>query len=178
MQNEIQKSGDVLGSIGAIGVLRMQEVLEKERINERFYGWDVSGGVKLDVLTPIEAEPRDDPAFSLGVRYSRPLSWSTQVNTDFSINTPLSSSFGRRYDLSQQTDFIYEITNKINFTLVHLFSLVKNEGQPARHNNTVSSGFSFFIENKINLTTSIVIRKDETDPTRLSLTTGLSYRIF
>ena len=38
MQNEVQKSGMVLGSIGAIGVLRMQEVLERERINERFYG--------------------------------------------------------------------------------------------------------------------------------------------
>ena len=78
MQNEVQKSGKVLGSIGAIGVLRMQEVLERERINERFYGWDISAGVQLEAFTPFKSEPRDDPAFSLGVRYSRPISWSAQ----------------------------------------------------------------------------------------------------
>lgn len=178
MQNEIQKSRKVLGSIGAIGVLRMQEVLEKERINERFYGWDVSGGVKLEVLTPFETVPRDDPGFSLGLRYSRPISWSTQINTDFSINTPFNGEFGRRYDVSWQTDFIYEISNRINLTLVHLLSMSKKENESLQHDNIGSVGFNFFIENKINLNTSFVMRKDETDPWRISFTTGLSYRIF
>lgn len=178
MQNEIQKSRKVLGSIGAIGVLRMQEVLEKERINERFYGWDVSAGVKLEVLTPFEMIPRDDPGFSLGLRYSRPISWGTQINTAFTINTPFNGEFGRRYDIGLQTDFIYEITNKINLTLVHLLSLSKKENEKARHDNIGSAGFNFFIENKINLNTAFVVRKDETNPWRISFTTGLSYRIF
>lgn len=178
MQNEIQKSRKVLGSIGAIGVLRMQEVLEKERINERFYGWDVSAGVRLEVLTPFETVPRDDPGFSLGLRYSRPISWSTQINTDFSIETPFNGEFGRRYDVNWQTDFIYEISNKINLTLVHLLSLCKRENEPLQHDNIGSAGFSFFIENKINLNTSFVMRKDQTDPWRITFTTGLSYRIF
>jgi len=178
MQNEIQKSRKVLGSIGAIGVLRMQEVLEKERINERFYGWDLSAGVQLEVLTPITGEPRDDPAFSMGVRYSRPISWNTQINTDFSINTPFNGEFGRRYDIGWQTDFIYEITNKINMNLVHLLSLSKKEDEKAKHDNIGTFGFNFFIENKINLNAAFVMRKDETDPWRISFTSGLSYRIF
>ena len=178
MQNEIQKSRKVLGSIGAIGVLRMQEVLDKERINERFYGWDVSTGVQLEVLTPTTGQPRDDPAFSVGLRYSRPISWSTQINTAFNITTPLDSEFGQRYDIGLETDFIYEITNKIDLTLVHLLSLNKKEDENVRHDNTGSAGFNFFIENKINLNAAFVMRKDETSPWRLSFTTGLSYRIF
>ena len=178
MQNEIQKSRKVLGSIGAIGVLRMQEVLEKERINERFYGWDVSAGVELEVLKPIRGVSRNDPAFSLGLRYSRPISWSTQINTDFSINTPFNEDFGKRYEIGWQTDFIYEITNKINMNLIHLLNLSKVKGQRARHNNIGSAGFNFFIENKINLNAAFVARKSETDPWRISFTTGLSYRIF
>ena len=94
------------------------------------------------------------------------------------MNTPFTGSFGRRYNLDAQSDFIYEISNRINYTLVHLFSLTKNENAPTRHDNTVSTGFTFFIENKINLTTAGVIRKDERDPWRLSLSLGLSYRIF
>ena len=70
------------------------------------------------------------------------------------------------------------ISNRINYTLVHLFSLTKNESEPARHDNILSTGFTFFIENKINLTTAGVIRKDERDPWRLSFALGLSYRIF
>ncbi len=178
MQNEIQKSRKVLGSIGAIGVLRMQEVLEKERINERFYGWDLSAGIQLEALTPNRGELRDDPAFSLGLRYSRPISWSTQINTDFNINTPFSGDFGRRYNIDWQTDFIYEISNKINLTFVHLLSLRKKEDEKAQHDNIGSAGFNFFIENKINLNAAFVMRKDETNPWHLSFTTGLSYRIF
>jgi hypothetical protein len=178
MQNEIQKSRKVLGSIGAIGVLRMQEVLEKERINERFYGWDASAGVQLDVLTTTKGVPRDDPAFSLGLRYSRPISWGTQINTDFSINSPFNGDFGRRYNIGLQTDFIYEITNKINLTLVHVLQLIKRENLKAEHDNIGSAGFNFFIENKINLNTAVVVRKDESTSWRLSFTAGLSYRIF
>lgn len=178
MQNEIQKTGKVLGSIGAIGVLRMQEVLERERINERFYGWDVSTGIQLEAITPIRGQKRDDPAFSLDVRYSRPISWSTQVNTEIGMTTPFNRKFGRRYDLSAQTDFIYEISNRVNYTLVHLFSLLKPEDLPADHDNTISTGFSFFIENKINLTTSVVIRKQRREEVMLTFTTGLTYRIF
>ena len=178
MQNEIQKSRKVLGSIGAIGVLRMQEVLEKERINERFYGWDISTGVQLNVLTSKKGVPREDPAFSLGLRYSRPISWGTQINTDFSINSPFNGDFGRRYNIGLQTDFIYEITNKINLTLVHVLQLIKRESMKAEHDNIGSAGFNFFIENKINLNTALVVRKDESTAWRLNFTTGLSYRIF
>lgn len=178
MQNEIQKSRKVLGSIGAIGVLRMQEVLEKERINERFYGWDVSGGVQLNVLTTRRGVPREDPAFSLGLRYSRPISWGTQINTDFSINSPFNGDFGRRYNVGLQTDFIYEITNKINLTFVHVLQLIKRENLKAEHDNIGSAGFNFFIENKINLNTALVVRKDESTAWRLNFTAGLSYRIF
>jgi hypothetical protein len=121
---------------------------------------------------------REDPAFSLGLRYSRPISWGTQINTDFSINSPFNGDFGRRYNIGLQTDFIYEITNKINLTLVHLLSLTKNENQKAQHDNIGSAGFNFFIENKINLNAAFVVRKDESTPWRVNFTTGLSYRIF
>jgi hypothetical protein len=175
MQNEIQSSGLVLGSIGAIGVLRMQEVLEKETINERFYGWDISTGVQVEALTPERGQKRGDPAFSFGLRYSRPISWSTQFNSDFNVNTPLSGKFGKQFDIRFNTDFIYEITNRINYRLVYLFrsskaqtlefdttdgttgetSTITFTDVPASHSNSIANSFSFFTENKIGFTTSL-----------------------
>ncbi len=192
MQNELQKSGEVIGTIGAIGVLRMQEVLEIERINERFYGWDISVGVRMEALTPLRGQDRDDPAFSFGVRYSRPISWSTQINTDFGVNTPLSSAFGQRYDIQMKTDFIYEITNRISYKLVYLFSSEKSESVtldsinpdtqqpeemvfrdiPATHSNSISNSFSFFVENKIGLTMTFSLDKSKVNEVNTDVTTG------
>lgn len=178
MTNEIQKSGQVLGSIGAIGVLRIDEVLFKERINERFYGWEATAGVNFEVLTETENRGRRDPAMSLRFRYSRPVSWSTQINTDFRIDSPFSSDFGRIYNLRQTLDFIYEISNKINFTAAHLFRADKARGSDVKLSTTVSFAFSFFIENKINLTAFEQITTVEGEPFRQSFNVGLSYRIF
>ncbi|MDP6778982.1 MAG: hypothetical protein QGI83_19670, partial [Candidatus Latescibacteria bacterium] len=91
MSNEITKSGLVLGDIG-FGVLRMQEVLFQERINDRFYGWEASVGIQFEVMTPREGQGRSDPSMSVGFRYSRPISWSTQVNARLNVTTPFSEN--------------------------------------------------------------------------------------
>ncbi|HCR17047.1 MAG TPA: hypothetical protein DIU35_06150 [Candidatus Latescibacteria bacterium] len=177
MLAEIEKSGQVHGEIG-YGLLRMQEVLFKERINDRFYGWDLTAGVQFEVLTPFEGQDRRAPALSFNFRYSRPLSWSTQINTDLNADTPFSGDFGRVYNISQDTDFIYEITNKVSFTTFHTFRINKRSGMDARLSTSISIAFNFFIENKINLALSESITTVEGEPFRQSFNVGLSYRIF
>ena len=178
MGNEITKSGLVLGSIGPIGVLRMQEVIAQERINDRFYGWEATAGVKFEAITPRKGQVRRDPAMSIGLRYSRPVSWRTQVNTDLKLDTPFSERFGRSYILEQETDFVYEITNRISFTVFHTFRVDKVQGQDARYRTNLLSAFNFFLENKVNLATSWQVTKFEGDPLRQSINLALSYRIF
>ena len=39
--------------LGAIGILRIEEVLEREDIADRFYGWDVTLGSKFDITLPF-----------------------------------------------------------------------------------------------------------------------------
>jgi hypothetical protein len=177
MLAEIEKSGQVHGEIG-YGLLRMQEVLFKERINDRFYGWDLTAGVQFEVLTPFEVQDRRAPALSFNFRYSRPLSWSTQINTDLKADTPFSGDFGTVYNISQETDFIYEITNKVSFTTFHTFRINKRSGMDARLSTSISIAFNFFIENKINLALSESITTVEGEPFRQSFNVGLSYRIF
>jgi len=178
MGNEITKSGLVLGSIGPIGVIRMQEVLSQERINDRFYGWEATAGVKFEVVTPQEGQARRDPALAVGLRYSRPVSWNTQVNTNLSFDAPFSGHFGRAYSAAQATDFVYEITNKISFTVFHAVKVSKKERTDARFSTNLLTAFNFFVENKITLTASWQITKFEGQPHRQSMDLALAYRIF
>ena len=177
MTNQITKSGLVLGDVG-FGILRMQEVLFQEQINERFYGWEATAGIQFEVLTPEEGQGRSDPSFSAGFRYSRPISWSTQINARFSATTPFTGDFGRVYSIIQTTDFVYEFTNKVSFAAAHRFRADKQRGMDAMLSTNISFALNFFLENKVNLTASEQIATVEGEPFRQSFNFGLSYRIF
>lgn len=178
MSNEITKTGLVLGKIGAIGLLRMREVLTQEQINDRFFGWDVSAGVQYQVLTAEEGAKRRDPSMAINFRYSRPISWNTQVNTDLKFDTPFNNDFGREYTLTQNIDFIYEISNRIAFSTANTIRVRKQRLQDARLSLASTISFTFFIENKISLTTTEQLSKSEGLPFRQSFNAVLSYRIF
>jgi hypothetical protein len=177
MTNEIKKSGLVLGEIG-FGVLRMQEVLFQERINNRFYGWEGTAGIQFEMLTPQEGQKRRGPSMSVGFRYSRPLNWSTQVNARFNVSTPFSGNFGRIYNLSQTTDFIYELTNKISFTAVQRFRVIKQQDTDSKLSTIISVSLTYYIENKVNLNVSEQLTTVEGEPFRQSLNIGLAFKFF
>ena len=123
-------------------------------------------------------QDRADPGLQLRIRYSRPISWSTQINTDFKVDSPFTGQFGKTYALSQVTDFIYEITNKISFTTLHNFRINKPKGTDAKLSTTISFAFNFFVENKINVALAESITTIEGEPFRQSFNVGLSYKIF
>jgi hypothetical protein len=181
MSNEINKTGLVLGNkgnVGPIGILRMRDVLIQENINDRFFGWDASAGVQYQVFTEEKGIKRPTPAMAISLRYSRPISWSTQINTDFKFNTPFDSNFGKNYNLTQKVDIIYEITNKIAFTSLNTIVVDKKQLLDAQISVASTAGFTFFIENKVSLSINEQISKNEGTPFRQSFGISLNYRLF
>ena len=181
MSSEIDKTGLVTGggNIGPIGIFRMREVLTQEQISDRFFGWDVNAGVQYQLQTRDEDIERSPPAMAVNIRYSRPISWRMQVNTDFKLDTPFKRDYFRReYNIRQNVDFIYEITNKIAFVTSNTFHINKKRDQDARFRYISNISFTFFVENKISLTAVEQISKEEGSPFRQSLLFALSYRLF
>ena len=181
MSSEIDKTGLVTGggNIGSIGLFRMREVLTQEQISDRFFGWDVNAGVQYQLQTRDKDIERPLAALAINVRYSRPISWRMQVNTDFKLDTPFKRDYFRReYNIRQNIDFIYEITNRIAFVSSNTLHINKERDQDARFRHISNISFTFFIENKISLTAIEQISKEEGLPFRQSLHFALSYRIF
>ena len=181
MSSEIDKTGLVTGggNIGSIGLFRMREVLTQEQISDRFFGWDVNAGVQYQLQTRDKDMERPPAALAINVRYSRPISWRMQVNTDFKLDTPFKRDYFRReYNIRQNIDFIYEITNRIAFVSSNILHINKKRDQDARFRYISNISFTFFIENKISLTAIEQISKEEGLPFRQSLHFALSYRIF
>lgn len=181
MSNEINKTGLVLGNrgnLGPIGILRMREVLTQERINDRFFGWDINIGVQYQVLTRQDSIARKSPAMAVNLRYSRPVSWSTQINTDLKVDTPFNDNFGHDYQVTQRVDFIYEISNKVAFAVLNTLRMDKKRNIDAKFSMVSNASLTFFVENKISMTISEQVSKIEGQPFRQSFNVALNYRIF
>ncbi len=178
MLAEIRKSRMVLGEEIGFGLVRIQEVLTQEQISKRFYGWDFTTGVQFEVLNPYDDQDRRPPGLLINFRYSHPISWSTQINTDFSYNTPFSGDFGRGFNMRLRTDFIYEVTNRIRFATLQTVRVQKRTKKQASVRTNISFALSFYIENKFNMTLSESFAVVRGEDSRQSFNMGLSYRIF
>ena len=66
--------------LSAIGVLRIEEILEREEIADRFYGWDVALGTKFDITTPYTDQERSIANLDVTASYARPIAWQWQIN--------------------------------------------------------------------------------------------------
>ncbi len=179
MENAIGKSRILGESLGAIGILRMREVLFQERINDRFYGWETTAGIKFQLLAEMKGMKRRDPSAAIGFRCSRPLNWTTQVNARFEFSTPFTGDFAELYNTSFITDFIYELTNKIDFTLRYLVRANKsNKDIDTDTVNSLGAAITFFLENKINLTISEQFDKEDKKRIEQQFNITLNYRVF
>ena len=156
MEEVIAESGMfVEGGFGAVGSQRVNEVLFQENVNERFIGWDLRMGVNVEALTRNSEVARRDPRLSLQVRYSRPLGWKSQFNFNAWYDSPLTGDFGSVFTLWVEPNYLYEVTNRIDFTLRNTiiadrYPWRRGETEVSVRNH-LRSGFIFFIENQIDL---------------------------
>ncbi len=165
--------------IDAVGILRMDEVLFRENISDRFYGWDVTLGAKLELLTSESLEKRVAPAADITARYSLPINWRAQLNERFTANSQVGGNFLRTYNIISASDFSYEVTNRIDFVTRHLLEIEKRaKHDDAQINNSLKLVFVFFIENQINLTTSVELEKRGQTKLKQNFLITLNYRVF
>jgi hypothetical protein len=180
IEEEINNSGDLTGeSIGSVGILRMRQVLFNinERVNPRFYGWEATLGI-LFPLTNADKSKAGKPNLSAGGRYSIPLNWLIQINATARIFTPIDSSFAKEYNSTLGVDFIYELSNKINFVTNYTIGSAKLESSRTTVTHFLGSSFWFYLENNIYLTINANFAKQGRGSSVLSNNIGLQYNLF
>jgi len=180
MEDAIRESGMLKEEkINAAGILRMDEVLFRERISDRFYGWDITLGTKVELLTCKPSLKRSTLAADVTVRYSYPLSWCSQINEQLKVNTPIGNEFFKSYNATVTSEFSYELTNRIDFALHHLISREKRlEENTVLTHNSLDISFIFYIENHINLMTNLQFAKSTDTNLIHNFILTLNYRIF
>lgn len=181
IENEIRASGKLIGNhVGAIGILRMRQVLFNinEKVNNRYFGYDVNIGSKF-VLSTFDKSRVGSPNLSISGRYSYPLGWRFQLNGSFETFTPMDSMFFQKITTNLNLDFIYELSNRINFVANYRFVSKKEYLQTKfTIDHIFQTSFLYYLENELyfGLTTSIQKLGDQ--KTRLGLALTFQYNLF
>ncbi|HZW39035.1 MAG TPA: hypothetical protein VFF33_07045 [Ignavibacteriaceae bacterium] len=180
IEHKIEESNLVAdNNIGSLGTLRMRQVLFNinEKVNERYYGWDVNLGVLFPLTTADKSAP-GRPNLNLSGRYSVPLGWKFQVNTVADLFTPLDSSFFNKFGVRFGLDFIYELSNRVNFVTNYRLSVDKPQGSKSLISNNLGASFWYYIENNIYFTFAINYTKQQKLDSFLSTNVGIQYNLF
>lgn len=181
IEEEIQKTDSLKEvNVGSVGILRMRQVLFNinERVNDRYYGWDVTAGILFPISTAYDSLGTGNPNLTIGGRFAFPLNWRTQINTTAEVFTPIDSAAFDQVRARLGIDFIYELSNRINFVTGYRFGLFKPiEGSVSREHNLTAS-FWYYIENNIYFTVSADYTKIGDLPRIISTRVGLQYNLF
>ena len=165
------------GGLSAIGIIRIEEVLEREDIADRFYGWDVTLGSKFNITLPYTDQDRSPANLDVSASYARPIAWRWQVSERVSMNTPF-DNLGTAFSSSLSTDISYELSNRVDLRLRHLLQLEKLEAEDAKTSHSLGASFIYYIENNLNLVVTEQITKAPKEDTISNFTVVLNYRVF
>lgn len=182
IEKEVKASGLLVGDeLGALGLFRIRQVLFPGQtgtppVNNRYVGWDGSAGVTFQLMNPLKQDLRT-PALTLIGDYAYPIDWSMQLNGNVQINTPMDSSFFKGYNVKGEVDYLYELSNRINFTTVYNLQYSKQPNIDAVTTHSLSANFLFYIENNINyVVTGSMIKSGDLDAV-LGVSMSLQYRL-
>lgn len=178
MEETLSDSGMLTeDTLGAIGTLRIEEVLEREKIADRFYGWDATLGTKFDITLPYDNQDRPPGNLDVSANYARPISWRLQLNERFSMTTPF-DNIVKSFLASLSSDLSYELSNRVDLRLRHLFNMDKPEEGDSKYSNAFGISLIYYIENYINIVATEQIEKTPGEETTTNFTVSLNYRVF
>ncbi|MBU2635982.1 MAG: hypothetical protein KJ963_02690 [Bacteroidetes bacterium] len=181
IEEKIKESGELIGEhLGAMGFFRTRQVLFniQEKVNDRYYGWDLSAGVLFELTKPFKSQEIGSPQLTIIGNYAYPIDWSMQLNAKAEASTPIDSNFFKQTNISVGTDFIYELSNKINWVTGYRLGLLKKPNVDAQTTHNLSSSFLFYLENQIYYGVTGSLSKIGDNATNLGISMSLQYRLF
>jgi hypothetical protein len=178
MEDVVRRSGMLEeDAIGAIGILRTDEVVTRERIADRFYGWDVAVGSKFDLTLADETKDLPPANLDVSLDYARPISWEWQFNGRVNWSSPF-DNLGKDFIGRGTADLTYELTNRVDFRARYGVTLHKPEIGDSEVTHSAGASLIYYLENQVNLVASEQIEKAPNKDATTNFTLTLNYRVF
>ncbi|MGB0867106.1 MAG: hypothetical protein ACPGSC_11390, partial [Granulosicoccaceae bacterium] len=129
--------------LGALGVIKLDDILEEEIIRVREHGWRATAGVSY-VIRSLTGE-EGDPGLSLGFRYAKPYGYKGQLIEDVSFVSPLDGDGDTT--LQNELTYTYEVSDVVDWQNSWRLTLVNSDNSEDVTSNAFTSAFIYEISN-------------------------------
>ncbi len=165
---KLLKNAGVLqsGVLGAMGIIRIQDILTDEPVLRRKHGWEA--GVGVDYLISDYAGNDGDPGLSAFFEYAKPYGLKWQFINRLEYSTVLVDwEFGdAAHKIANVMELNYEMTDKIDWeNRYELDIILETEGDvDDTYLNILDTGLRYYISNTIDAKTGLTFsHKDQGD---------------
>lgn len=172
-------------TLGAMGVIRIQDILTVENVLERKHGWEARAGVGFQIIDYSGNEA--DPLFRAAFEYAKPFGLQWQFIDTLTYGTILEDwEFGDTdHNFSNLAELNYEITETIDWINKWQFdvTLPSDGDDDESYKNHLETGFNFYITNTLDLNTRLEFDHfdqgdNDNDDVETTFYMGVTYTIF
>ncbi|MDD4277291.1 MAG: hypothetical protein PHT37_05325 [Candidatus Cloacimonetes bacterium] len=169
------------GSLHALGIIRLQEVLD-QRFSSRKYGWTVRAGVGY-VLSSYDGLDQD-PTLDISAEYALPISNKLQFIERMDYSTILSDDIS--HTIYNKASLTYELSSMMDWEnkLTTALTIPSASGAKTIIDNTLESIFYYYLSNKVNLNASLRfhmlddgVKDNGNDDLDMTFFVGATYRL-
>jgi len=184
MEKSLKKEG-VLSSdaLGAFGIVRINEIIDSEKISGRFHGWKVRAGLG-QIISNYNGKSENatvDGEFDYGL----PIGYESQFRETATISKILDDKADIDYQFNNNMSYTYELSDRVDWENNWALSMdAYNEGDNVI-TNTLSTGFGYYLANRLKFSATLSLTKTdgtnggsvETPDWGTTFFTGLTYRL-
>jgi hypothetical protein len=169
-------------ALGAMGVIRVREILINEPFSVRKHGWIARGGLGF-VLSNFDGSD-SDPSLDASFEYAYPYTYRLQIIERAAYSTILSDDIV--HQISNALSATYEVSDRIDWENRWTLGLTLPTESGAKNiiSNNLSTTFRYYISNKINFDTTLSfnhldddMKDNGNDDLETTLFAGITYRI-
>lgn len=183
MEKALKSAGAIEDSIGTFGIVRVNEIIDLEKISGRFHGWQVRGGLG-QILSNYDGKSGSTTA-EAEFDYGYPIGYQSQFRETANISKILDSKKAIDFQLRNSAIYTYELSDRIDWENSWNIAFDKyNKGDDVV-SNSLSTGFRYYLANRLTFDTTLSLTKTdgtngnsvETPDWSSKFFTGVRYRL-
>ena len=177
IERALNKTGKVR-ALGAVGVLKTNDVLMRETISSRKIGWLVKAGIS-EIIRDYDGES-SKPALDAAAEYYVPLSNQTQFSNEANLSTTLKDN-DDSYKARNKMALSYQVSDRVDWENAWTVDYNKVDTKNIKSSNTIntlSSTYRYYLTNKLAFDTTLsAINDNQKADIDKALNMGVTYRL-
>ena len=160
MEKALKDSGAIdSDSVGTFGIVRINEIIDLERISGRFHGWKVRGGLG-QIISNYDGKSESTTA-DAEFQYGLPIGYESQFTERATISKILDDDEAIDYQFRNTMSYTYEIADRIDWENSWLLGFDKYNAGDDVTTNSLSTGFRYYLANRLTFDTTLSLTKTD-----------------